>query len=303
MSLTAIGTLAYDSIETAYDKRDDVLGGSGVHFGVAAANFTPVRMVGVVGTDFPKEHMQLLRDQGIDTLGVEVVEGKTFRWAGRYEADWNTRHTVDTQLNVFEHFDPKVPESYCDSRFVFLANASPSVQMKALDQCKAAEFVVADTMNLWIDIALDDLKALLKRVDGLVLNDEEARMLSGETNLIRAAQKVREMGPRYVVLKKGEHGAFLVGDNVRYAIPAYPVDKVVDPTGAGDSFAGGFMGYICAAENIEPRTLRRAMLYGTATASFCVQGFGTEGLIEGLGQHKRSQIESRFNELLDITSV
>lgn len=302
MSLTAIGTLAYDSIETAHDKRDDVLGGSGVHFGVAAGNFTPVRMVGVVGTDFPEEHMQLLRDQDIDTLGVEVVEGKTFRWAGRYEADWNTRHTLDTQLNVFEHFDPKVPESYCDSRFVFLANASPTVQMKALDQCTSAEFVVADTMNLWIDIALDDLKKLIQRVDGLVLNDEEARMLSGESNLIRAAQKVRDLGPRYVIIKKGEHGAFLIGDDVRYAIPAYPVDKVVDPTGAGDSFAGGFMGYIAAAENVEPRTLRRAMLYGTATASFCVQGFGTEGLIEGLGQHKRSQIESRFNELLDITS-
>ena len=302
MSLIAIGTLAYDSIETAHDKRDEVLGGSGVHFGAAAANFGAVGMVGVVGSDFPDEHLALLKDGGLNCEGVEVAEGKTFRWGGRYEADWNTRHTLFTDLNVFEHFDPKVPESYRDSRFVFLANAAPAIQARALDQCPQAEFVVADTMNLWIDIAVADLKALLARLDGLVLNDEEARMLSGESNLIRAARRVREMGPRYVVLKKGEHGAFLVGEDAHFAIPAYPVTEVVDPTGAGDSFAGGFMGYIAASQSLEPRTLRRAMLYGTVTASFCVEGFGPDGLLlEGGGM--RARIESRFNELLDITSI
>ena len=302
MSLIAIGTLAYDSIETVNEQRENVLGGSVVHFGVAAAQFGPLRTVGVVGSDFRDGDLQRLRDAGLDCAGVEVAEGKTFRWGGRYEADWNTRHTLFTDLNVFEHFDPKVPESYRDSRFVFLANAAPAIQAVALDQCPEAEFVVADTMNLWIDIALDDLRALLTRLDGLVLNDEEARMLSGESNLIRAARKVREMGPRYVILKKGEHGAFLVGEDAHFAIPAYPVTEVIDPTGAGDSFAGGFMGYVAASESLEARTLRRAMLYGTVTASFCVEGFGPDGLLQG-GGPLRARIESRFNELLDITSI
>jgi sugar/nucleoside kinase (ribokinase family) len=300
MSLIAIGTLAYDNIETAHEKREDVLGGSGVHFGAAAANFGPVGMVGVVGKDFPDEHLAQLRAGGLDCEGVEVADGETFRWGGRYEADWNTRHTLFTHLNVFETFDPKLPDSYRDARFVFLANAAPAIQMKALEQCSDPAFVVADTMNLWIDIALDDLKALLKRVDGVVLNDEEARMLTGESNLIRAASKVRELGPRYVILKKGEHGAFLVGEDAHFALPAYPVTDVIDPTGAGDSFAGGFMGYLTSAESLEPRTLRRAMLYGTVTASFCVEGFGPDAL---LGDGMRTRIESRFNELLDITSV
>ncbi len=300
MSLIAIGTLAYDSIETVCDKREDVLGGSVVHFAGAAASFGPVGVVGVVGRDFQEEHLALLRGSGVNCDGVEVADGETFRWGGRYEADWNTRHTLFTHLNVFESFDPKVPESYRDARFVFLANGPPAIQMKALEQCAAPDFVVADTMNLWIDIALDELKAVLGRVDGVVLNDEEARMLTGESNLIRAAAKVRELGPRYVILKKGEHGAFLVGEDAHFALPAYPVTDVIDPTGAGDSFAGGFMGYLTSAQNLEPRTLRRAMLYGTVTASFCVEGFGPDALLrDGM----RSRIESRFNELLDITSV
>jgi sugar/nucleoside kinase (ribokinase family) len=303
MSLIAIGTLAYDNIETVDDKREDVLGGSVVHFGVAASKFGPVRTVGVVGNDFRDDDLEQLRGAGLDCEGVEVADGKTFRWGGRYEADWNTRHTLFTDLNVFEHFDPKVPDGYRDSRYVFLANAAPAIQAKALDQCPQAEFVVADTMNLWIDIALDDLKALLGRLDGLVLNDEEARMLSGESNLIRAAHRVREMGPRYVILKKGEHGAFLVGEDAHFAIPAYPVTEVVDPTGAGDSFAGGFMGYVAVSENLEARTLRRAMLYGTVTASLCVEGFGPEGLLAKGPGTMRARIESRFNELLDITSI
>ncbi len=295
MSLLVIGTLAYDAIETPFARRENVLGGSAVYFSVSAANFGPVRLVGVVGGDFAARDLELLAARRVDLDGVErVAGGRTFRWSGRYEADWNTRTTLETQLNVFESFDPKVPESYRDSRYVFLANAEPKVQLRALDQCGDPTFVVADTMNLWIDLKRDELLEVLRRVDGVVLNDEEARMLTGERSLIRAASKVRELGPRYVILKKGEHGAFLIGADVRYALPAYPVDEVVDPTGAGDSFAGGFMGYLAAADCVEPATLRRAMLYGTVTASFCVQGFGIEALLH----RRRAQIESRFNELL-----
>lgn len=299
MSLLVIGTLAYDTVETVHERREDLLGGSAVHFGVAAANFAPVSLVAVVGKDFREADLEWLRARDIDTDGVEVLEGKTFRWSGRYEADWNTRVTLDTQLNVLAEFDPKVPASALDSRYVFLANAAPAAQLKALRQCNQRVFSVADTMNFWIESAREDLDELLREVDGLVLNDEEARLITGEDNLIRAAHKVRALGPKYVILKKGEHGAFLIGEDVQFALPAYPVQSVVDPTGAGDSFAGGFMGYITAADSIEPRTLRRAMVYGTATASFCVQGFG----VEGLGPHARGGIESRFNELLDITTL
>lgn len=299
MSLLSIGTLAFDTVETPYDRRDNALGGSGTYFAHAAAFFSPVRLVGVVGKDFGSEPIEGLEKAGVDCAGVEVAEGETFRWAGRYEADWNTRVTLETHLNVFEHFDPKLPEHYRDSEFVFLANAAPAIQMKALEQCTAPRFTVADTMNLWIDIALDDLKALLKRIDGIVLNDEEARMLTGESNLIRAAHKVRELGPRIVILKKGEHGAFLIGDNTHFAMPAYPVDEVIDPTGAGDSFAGGFMGYLASTGSLDPRTLRRAMLYGTVTASYCVEGFS----IEEIGRRSRADVEERFNQLCEITAI
>ncbi len=300
MSLLVIGTLAYDSIETPFARRENVLGGSAVYFSLSASNFGPVRLVGVVGGDFERKDLELLSTRGVDVRGVErVADGKSFRWSGRYEADWNTRTTLETQLNVFEHFDPKVPKNFRDSTFVFLANAEPKVQLRALEQCSSPGFVVADTMNLWIEIRRDELLEVLRRVDGIVLNDEEARMLTGERNLIKAAAKVRELGPRYVILKKGEHGAFLFGEDVRYALPAYPVDAVIDPTGAGDCFAGGFMGYLAAADCVEAPTLRRAMLYGTVTASFCVQGFG----VEALEAKKRAQIESRFNEMLEFVTL
>lgn len=299
MSLLVIGTLAYDTVETVHDRREEALGGSALYFSVAAAPFGPVQLVAVVGEDFGDAPIADLKGRGIDCTGVEVAAGKTFRWGGRYEADWNTRHTLFTDLNVFEHFDPKVPEAARDSEFVFLANAAPAIQMKALEQCTARKFTVADTMNLWIDIAKDDLLALLKHIDGIVLNDEEARMLTGESNLITAARKVGELGPRYVILKKGEHGAFLIGDDVHFSLPAYPVDEVIDPTGAGDSFAGGFMGYLASTGSTEPRTLRRAMLYGTVTASYCVQGFS----LEELGARSRADVEKRFNELCEITTL
>ena len=299
MSLLVIGTLAFDDVETPYAKRDDALGGSATYFAWSSSYFAPVRLVGVVGQDFPDQHFADLRARGVDTGGVEVADGKTFRWGGRYEADWNTRHTLKTELNVFEHFDPKVPAEYRDSPFVFLANAAPAIQMKALEQVDGRQFVMADTMNLWIDVAKDDLLELLRRVDGLVLNDEEARMLTGETHLITAARKVLELGPKFVVLKKGEHGAFLVGEHVHFAIPAYPVDEVVDPTGAGDCFAGGFMGYVASAHDTSPATLKRAMLYGTVTASFCVEGFSVDRLVD----NDRGAVERRFNEFHGIVSL
>ncbi|MDA1264957.1 MAG: PfkB family carbohydrate kinase [Planctomycetota bacterium] len=299
MSLLVIGTLAYDTIETVHDKRDEALGGSAMYFAVAAAPFTSPNLVAVVGTDFQQAHLDDLAERGVGISGVEVAEGKTFRWGGRYEADWNTRHTTFTELNVFEHFDPKVPEEFQSAEFVFLANAHPAIQLKALQQVRGPHFSVADTMNLWIDVALDDLKALLRHVDGLILNDEEARMLTGESNLIQAAQQVMGMGPRYVILKKGEHGAFLLSEDVHFALPAYPVTVVVDPTGAGDSFAGGFMGSIARAGDTDPETMRKAMLYGTVTASFCVQGFS----IEDLSRRTLSDIDERYNELLSIVTV
>jgi len=298
MSLLAVGTLAFDTIETPFDRRTEILGGSVTHFAHAARFFGPVHVVGVVGTDFPDETLRGFTARGIDVRGVEITPGKTFRWSGRYEADWNTRHTLDTQLNVFERFDPKLPESYRSARFLFLANAEPAVQLRALSQMRSPELVVADTMNLWIDSKLSDLEELMRKVDGLVLNEEEARMLTGRRNLFQAARLLLERGPRFLVLKKGEHGAFLIGREVRFALPAYPVEEVVDPTGAGDSFAGGFMGVLASSKVIDPTALRRAMLYGTVTASFCVEGFG----VEGLENVERARIEARFEELRSLVT-
>jgi len=298
MSLLVIGTLAYDTIETQAEKRVDVLGGSAMFFSVAAAAFRPVQLVAVVGKDFRPGDLDMLKRRGIDTSGVEHAVGRTFRWSGRYEADWNTRHTIETQLNVFEKFDPKIPAAMRLSKYLFLANASPVVQAKALDQVEHPAFTVLDTMNLWIEIMRPELMALLRRVDGVVLNDEEARMLTGERNLIKAASLVLGMGPRYVILKKGEHGAFLMGNDVHFSLPAYPVKKVVDPTGAGDTFAGGFMGHVAREGNIAPKTLRKAMLYGTVAASYCVEDFGVDALKNtGLGD-----FDVRYEELLGIVT-
>ncbi|MCB9906916.1 MAG: sugar kinase [Planctomycetes bacterium] len=304
MPLLVIGTLAYDNVETQNDKREDLLGGSAMYCAVAASLMRKPgdpgpRLVGVVGEDFRKFDLEALQGLGIDTEGVEVAPGRTFRWGGRYEPDWNTRHTTFTELNVLEHFDPKVPEAYRDSRFVFLANAHPAVQERALDQVHGKPFVVADTMNLWIDVALDDLKHLLKRVDGLILNDEEARLLTGKSNLIQAAHQVLELGPRYVILKKGEHGAFLMGEDVHFSLPAYPITEVIDPTGAGDCFAGGFMGSLVRDGDVSPAALRRAMLFGTVTASFCVQGFSIETLIPRTADH----LQARYEELASICTI
>ncbi len=298
MNLVVVGTLAFDSIETPYDRRERILGGSATYFAHAARYFGAVGLVGVVGKDFPRGAMEDFRDRNIDTRGVEELEGKSFFWAGRYEADWNTRHTLDTQLNVFSNFDPKLPQGYREASFLFLANAEPAVQLRSLEQVRSPDLVVADTMNLWIDSKRGDLEGLLRRVHGLVLNDEEARMLSGRRNLFQAARAILDLGPRFLVLKKGEHGAFLLGEDLRFALPAYPVEEVVDPTGAGDAFAGGFMGSLASAGSVDAATLRRAMLYGTVTASFCVEGFG----VERLANLDRARVETRFQELKQFTT-
>jgi sugar/nucleoside kinase (ribokinase family) len=298
MTLLVLGTLAYDSIHTPLERRDNVLGGSAVYCGLAAAPFGPLELAGVIGDDFEQRHLEELNGRGIGTRAVSrQAGGKTFRWAGRYEADWNTRTTLSTDLNVLVGYRPHLPSELRSARYVFLANAEPRVQLELLSQCPRRHFTLADTMNLWIQSARAELLQVLKQVDGLVLNDEEARLLTGERSLVRAALAVRNLGPRYVLLKKGEHGAFLIGESVRFALPAYPVSEVVDPTGAGDSFAGGFMGYLAHSDSTEPRTLRRAMLYGTVTASYCVEHFS----VDGLRHATRSKIESRYNELVELT--
>jgi sugar/nucleoside kinase (ribokinase family) len=299
MSLLVIGTLAYDTVETAAERRSELLGGSATYFAAAASTFGPLDLVGIVGRDFKREHIDFLVRRGVDTSGLEISGGETFRWSGRYEADWNTRRTLATHLNVLEDFDPKIPERGRKAKYLFLANGEPRVQHTALDQVEHPSFVMADTMNLWIEIAKEPLLHLLRRVDAVVLNEEEARMLTGEKSLLRAAGAVLGLGPRYVILKKGEHGAFLLSKDVHFSIPAYPVENVVDPTGAGDSFAGGFMGYVASQGNHDPATLRKAMVFGTVTASFCVEGFS----VEGMSSRSRTDVDQRYDELLSIVSL
>ena len=277
MPLLVVGSVALDSVETPTARRDDVLGGSAVYFSYAASYFAPVRLVGVVGDDWPPEHTALLAARDIDTSGLQVVPGaKTFRWRGKYLPNMNDRETLEVHLNVFGDFDPVLPEPFRQSKFLFLANGSPSLQMRVLDQVLGASLTVADTMDLWINIEHDELLELLKRIDGLVLNDSEARLLTDDENLVRAGHRVRQMGPRFVVIKKGEHGAMFFSEYETYVMPAFPTPNVVDPTGAGDSFAGGMMGYLAERGNFEPQTLKEAMAYGTVVASFNVEDFSLD---------------------------
>jgi cytidine kinase len=299
MSLLVIGTVAYDSIESPYGNAPDTLGGSGTYFASSASFYTPTQVVGVVGADFDLQELDYLRAQGVDFEGLEVdADGKTFRWGGKYMEDVNQRETLFTDLNVLETFSPKLPESYRQTDIVFLANFAPQLQSQVLDQLSAPKFVVMDTMNLWIDIAMDDVKAVLKRVDGVIVNDEETRMLSGELNLVAGAKKLLEMGPRLVICKKGEHGAFLLSKDDFFSIPAYPTTAVKDPTGAGDSFAGGMMGYIAATGNSDFATVKTGLAHGSAAASFCVEEFG-------VGRFKtidKAAIESRVEKIRGYTA-
>jgi sugar/nucleoside kinase (ribokinase family) len=278
MSLLVVGSIAFDSIETPNGKVDDTLGGSATYFSYAASFFTSPRLVGVVGEDFPEEHKRLFHSRRIDTSGLTTLTGKTFRWKGRYHEDMNSRETLEVHLNVFGKFEPVLPSVFRDSSHVFLANASPVLQTKVLDQVQDPSLVLADTMDLWIETARDELLALLPRLDGLLLNDSEARMLTEEDNIVRAGHAARKLGPKFVIIKKGEHGAMLFGHDGVFVVPAYPTAEVVDPTGAGDSFAGGLMGYLESDGSEPPGRLRRAMAYGAVIASLTVEGFGLNRL-------------------------
>lgn len=296
MSLLVVGSIALDSIETPHGRAEDALGGSAVYFSYAASFLAPVRLVGVVGEDFPEEHVALLRSRGIDLAGLQRLEGGTFRWQGRYMEDMNTRETVKLSLNVFGEFDPVVPNEYLDSGFIFLANGPPAVQRKVLDQVRPEAFVMVDTMNVWIETTRPQLEELLRRADALVLNDGEALQLSGESSLIRAGKAILAMGPGVVIIKKGEHGALMVTEDGLFVIPAYPTETVRDPTGAGDSFAGGVMGWLARENDTSTATLRRAMAYGTVLASFTVEDFSLNRL-RGLDS---AEIEARLAAFADV---
>jgi cytidine kinase len=291
MPLLVVGSVAIDNVETPAARRDGLLGGSATHFSYAASFFTEVQLLGVVGEDWPREHTELLESRNIDTSGLQVASGgKTFRWTGRYEPNMNDRETLDIQLNVFGQFDPVLSDKYKRTEYVFLANGVPALQMKVLDQVPGCRLVVADTMELWIQTTHADLMKLFKRIDGLVINDSEAKMLANTENLVLAGHRVREMGPRFVVIKKGEHGAMFFSEHETYVMPAFPTEKVIDPTGAGDSFAGGMMGYLAEHDNFEPVALKTAMAYGILVASFNVEGFG----LERMQQISRDDIEDRM---------
>jgi sugar/nucleoside kinase (ribokinase family) len=297
-----VGTVALDSIETPYGKADEALGGSATYFAAGASFFTkPVRLVGVVGEDFPLARLDFLKARGCDLGGIEVVKGgKTFRWAGRYHFDLNHRDTLGTWLNVLETFEPKLPPGWQESELVFLANIDPKLQQRVLDQVKAPKLVVMDTMNFWISGMRDEVVRTLARVDALIVNDEEARQLAGTPNLIRAARAIQKMGPRTLIVKKGEHGALLFqGDSV-FSAPAYPLEEVFDPTGAGDTFAGGFMGYLAKAGQVDDAHLRRAVLYGSALASYCVEKFGPDRLRDLTMPEIEARVQ-RFHELVRVT--
>ena len=284
MSITVVGSIAFDGVQTPFGERERMLGGAATHFALAASLFDTVHLVGPVGEDFGDEELEILRIRGSDTDDVErIAGGKTFFWKGRYHDDLNTRDTLDTQLNVFEHFEPKLSQASRDSEVLFLANIQPGLQLQVRKQCEAAKFVALDSMNLWIDIARDDLVAIIERVDCLILNDEELRQLTGKPNLLSAAREILGWaGPSIIVAKQGEYGCALITRDTYFSLPAYPLEKVVDPTGAGDTFAGGFVGLIATqvGRPLTDEVLRNAMAYGTATASFNVERFGTEALQE-----------------------
>jgi sugar/nucleoside kinase (ribokinase family) len=297
MSILVVGSVAFDTVETPFGKAERVLGGSASFFSVAASFFVPVNLVGVVGRDFGEKELAAFTGRHIDLAGLERMEGETFHWQGKYSYDLNARETICTDLNVFQFFKPRIPEKYRRSEHVFLGNIDPVLQLEVLDQVEKPRLVACDTMNFWIEGKREELKRTLRRVDILLINDSEARELSGEWNVVKAARAIRAMGPHTVVIKKGEHGVLMFTEDGSFAAPAYPLEEVFDPTGAGDTFAGGFLGYLASAKQPGDDVLRRAVVMGSALASFCVEAFSLDRLL----RLTRPEIDERFRLFKRLT--
>lgn len=300
MSLVVVGTMAFDAIETPFGKSDKIIGGAATYIAWCASNFTPVKQISVVGGDFPEEELQALADRQVDLAGVQIKKDeKSFFWSGKYHMDMNTRDTLDTQLNVLANFQPVVPDSYQDCEFLMLGNLVPAVQRSVITQLKnRPRLIVMDTMNFWMETALDELKATIAMVDVLMVNDSEARQLSGDYSLVRAAATIMQMGPKYVIIKKGEHGALLFHEDKVFFAPALPLEEVFDPTGAGDTFAGGFIGHLARTQDISFENMKTAIIIGSAMASYCVEKFGTQRLRE----LTKEDIASRLSDFVQLVN-
>jgi len=297
MSILVVGSVAFDSIKTPFGTAEDVLGGSACYFSTAASFFTEVNLVAVVGDDFPQEHIEFLQSRNVDLAGLQKSPGETFRWKGRYDYDLNEAHTLETHLNVFETFQPVLPENYRDAEYVFLANIDPELQLEVLQQVKSPKLVACDTMNFWIEGKKEALIKTLARVDILLINEAEVRQLANESNLLKAADIVRSFGPKVLVVKRGEYGVLMFGEGSIFSAPAYPLEDVFDPTGAGDTFAGGFIGYLAATRNLEEKNLRKATVFGTVMASFTVEKFS----LDRLKEIEYSEIADRYKKIKLLT--
>jgi len=297
MSVLVVGTVAFDSIETPYGSAERILGGSASYFALGASFFTPVRVVGVIGQDFPQEYLDLFAEKKIDLEGLKRASGDTFHWRGRYHEDINVRDTLELHLNVLAGFVPELPERYRDAEYVFLGNIDPAMQMEVLNQIRRLKLVACDTMDHWIRESAQELQKVLKRIEMLVINDSEARLLSGESNIVRAARAILKMGPKAVLIKRGEYGVLQFSDSSVFATPAYPLEEVFDPTGAGDSFAGGFLGQLARSGDASQRGIRRAIVYGSVVASFTVEDFG----VKRLTTVSLSEIEERYQRFIQLT--
>lgn len=297
MSILVVGSVAFDSVETPFGKAEDVLGGSATYFSTSASYFTDVKLVAVVGEDFPEEHIAGLKEKGIDLAGLKKVPGKTFRWKGRYDYDLNQAHTLETHLNVFSAFNPEVPESYKDSPFVFLANIDPELQMKVLEQVRKPKLIACDTMNFWIEGKPDALRKLLKNVDLFVINEGEAREFSGQASLVKAAKEILACGPKTLIIKRGEYGALMFNGSSMFSAPAYPLEEIFDPTGAGDTFAGGLMGYLANTGDLSEDNIRKAIIFGSVMASFNVEAFS----LNRLKTLTLPEIRARYSEFKRLT--
>ena len=297
MAILAVGSVAFDTVRTPFGRADDILGGAATYFSLAAAQFTDVSIVAVVGQDFGERERKVFADRRIDLTGLQQSKGKTFRWGGEYSYELNERTTLFTEMNVFESFQPKIPEAYRRPDILFLGNIHPRLQLEVLRQVEKPRLIAADTMNYWIEGTPKELRAVLEGVDVLLVNDAEARELSGEFNLVRAAEKIKAMGPKTLVVKRGEYGVLLFNEHERFAAPAYPLETVFDPTGAGDTFAGGFLGYLAQQSSVDNDALRQAIIFGSTLGSFCVEDFGTRRL-ETL---TREEIVDRYREFKQLT--